>query len=45
MKWHGVFPAASTLFTDDGSINDELNARIFAAPISDGHALICQNLT
>lgn len=35
-NWHGVFPAISTQFNDDGSINYESNARMLEELINDG---------
>lgn len=36
VNWQGVFPAISTQFNDDGSINYESNARMLEDLISDG---------
>lgn len=36
INWNGVFPAISTQFNDDGSINYESNARMLEELINDG---------
>lgn len=36
VNWNGVFPAISTQFNDDGSINYESNARMLEELINDG---------
>lgn len=36
VEWQGVFPAISTQFNDDGSINFKSNARMLEALINDG---------
>lgn len=36
VNWQGVFPAISTQFNDDGSINYESNARMLEDLIRDG---------
>ena len=36
INWNGVFPAISTQFNDNGTINFESNARMLEALINDG---------